>query len=76
MEKWRGCRSTHILKNQEDGPFGLLRNECRVGILNLEFFWSDIISRTVALSPLEITAFFHFTLWFCRYHETQLYILS
>lgn len=58
MEKWRGCRSTHILKNQEDGPFGLLRNECRVGILNLEFFWSDIISRTVALSPLEITAFF------------------
>ena len=56
-----GCRSTHILKNQEDGLFGLLRNECKVGILNLEFLWSDIISRTMALSPLEISLF-HFTL--------------
>jgi len=58
MEKWRGYRRTHILKNQEDGPFGLLRNECRVGVLNLEFLWSDIISRAMALSPLEIIALF------------------
>ena len=77
MEKWGGgCRSTHILKNQEDGLFGLLRNECKVGILNLEFLWSDIISRTHEFVTTRNHSFFHFMLQFYGYHETQLYILS